>query len=413
MRALRSWLGLVGTLTLAGLVATAGAQPVGSEFQINTYTTSNQQSAAVAADASGNFVVVWQSDGQDGSGSGVFGQRYDSGGRALGSEFRVNSFTPENQADPSVAADASGGFVVVWGHDGIQIFGQRYDSAGDPLGSEFQVSSFGQDPDVASDASGNFVVVWRSLDADGWGVFGQRYDSAGAPRGGEFRVNSYTGWHQWFSSVASDASGNFVVAWQSLLPGGSDYEIVAQRFDSGGMALGAEFRVNSYTTSHQEDPAVASDASGSFVIVWDGVGRERPGISGQRYDSGGMALGTEFRVISHPKPTGSASVAYDASGNFIVVWQRLMAWRHNNPDIFGRRYDNAGEPLGVEFAVNSYTTGEQRMPTVAATGVDEFVVAWESLDQDGFFWGVFGRRFDFGGDASPAPPQQNHDSDPD
>jgi hypothetical protein len=115
------------------------AQPVGSEFQVNTYTTRNQQAPSVAADASGNFVVVWQSDGQDGSGSGVFGQRYDSAGRALGSEFRVNSFTTENQADPSVAADASGGFVVVWGHDGIQIFGQPYDSAGDPLGSEFQV----------------------------------------------------------------------------------------------------------------------------------------------------------------------------------------------------------------------------------------------------------------------------------
>ena len=30
----------------------------------------------MAADAAGNFVVVWQSDGQDGSGYGVFGQRY-------------------------------------------------------------------------------------------------------------------------------------------------------------------------------------------------------------------------------------------------------------------------------------------------------------------------------------------------
>ena len=39
MRALRSWLGLLGTLALAGLPAPAGAQPVGSEFQVNTYTT--------------------------------------------------------------------------------------------------------------------------------------------------------------------------------------------------------------------------------------------------------------------------------------------------------------------------------------------------------------------------------------
>ena len=61
MRALRSWLGGLGILALTGLPAPAGAQPVGSEFQVNTYTPSSQAAhgeKAVAADASGNFVVV-------------------------------------------------------------------------------------------------------------------------------------------------------------------------------------------------------------------------------------------------------------------------------------------------------------------------------------------------------------------
>jgi len=60
---LRSCLGLVGTLALAILPAAVGAQAVGSEFQINTYTTLNQGTTrdSVAADASGNFVVVWDS----------------------------------------------------------------------------------------------------------------------------------------------------------------------------------------------------------------------------------------------------------------------------------------------------------------------------------------------------------------
>ena len=69
MRALRSCFGLLGTLALAGLPASAGAQKVGPEFQINTYTTNNQHTVPlgghlVAADASGSFVVVWQSVGQ-------------------------------------------------------------------------------------------------------------------------------------------------------------------------------------------------------------------------------------------------------------------------------------------------------------------------------------------------------------
>jgi large repetitive protein len=35
-----------------------------------------QYNSSVAADPAGNFVVVWQSLGQDGSGFGIFGQRF-------------------------------------------------------------------------------------------------------------------------------------------------------------------------------------------------------------------------------------------------------------------------------------------------------------------------------------------------
>ena len=75
MRAFRSWLGFLGILSLAGLPGSARAQAVGSEFQVNTYTTSNQTTGffaggrhLVAGDASGNFVVVWSSYHQDGDG---------------------------------------------------------------------------------------------------------------------------------------------------------------------------------------------------------------------------------------------------------------------------------------------------------------------------------------------------------
>ena len=39
----------------------AVGDPAGSEFQVNTYTLANQQNPAVAIDAAGGFVVVWES----------------------------------------------------------------------------------------------------------------------------------------------------------------------------------------------------------------------------------------------------------------------------------------------------------------------------------------------------------------
>src|SRR3972149_653080 len=113
--------GFLSFFFLAALPSMAWGQPVGSEFQVNTYTTGRQEIPSVASDATGNFVVVWNSSPQDGSNSGVFGQRYDDSGNALGSEFQVNSYTTSNQFFPSVASDANGNFVVVWmslGQDG-------------------------------------------------------------------------------------------------------------------------------------------------------------------------------------------------------------------------------------------------------------------------------------------------------
>src|SRR6187401_2650265 len=111
-----------GTLLCASLVATApmcaqSVKVVGSEFQVNTYTPDYQRRPAVASEDNGDFVVVWQSAGQDGSGLGVFGQRFSSAGSRLGAEFQANLQIIDDQWAPSVAMDSDGDFVVVW-HDG-------------------------------------------------------------------------------------------------------------------------------------------------------------------------------------------------------------------------------------------------------------------------------------------------------
>jgi len=414
MRALRRCLGLLGTLTLAGLPAPAGAQPVGSEFQINTYTTLSQFTGtdrAIAADATGNFVVVWDGPGATDSG-GVFGQRFDSVGGKLGAEFRVNSYTTGDQELASVASDADGNFVVVWDGDVYHpgIFGQRFDSAGDVVGGEFRVNSgtagIASQPSVAADASGNFVVVWEITDGPyprDHQVFAQRYDSAGVPRGTEFLVNPpRVKPLETSPSIASDPNGNFVVVWESTTAPGPNMpvEIMGQRYDSAGVPQGGAFKVTQ-TASDWAFPSVASDADGNFVVVWGSELTNRQGdVFGQRYDSQGAKRGGQFAVNSFTTALqADPSVTSDASGNFVV------AWTGSNPlggvlEIFGRHFDSAGVPQGPDFQVNSYTTGITQRASVVATGADQFVVTWASFGQDGSADGVFGQRFDFGGGDS-------------
>lgn len=221
------------------------ATPLGTEFQVNTYTTGYQGSYPLTvATAANQFVVAWSSYDQDGDIYGIFAQRFATNGTPLGTEFQVNSYTTGNQRYPAVTTDAAGDFVIVWqsnGQDGSSfgVFGQRFASDGAPRGTEFQVNTYTTgsqytypSSNIASDAAGNFVIVWTSIGQDGSsrGAFAQRFGSDGTRLGTEFRVNTYTTDQQNYPTVVSDARGNFIVAWQSRGQDGSNYGIFAQRF---------------------------------------------------------------------------------------------------------------------------------------------------------------------------------------
>jgi hypothetical protein len=248
---------------------------------------------------------------------------------------------------------------------------------------------------VASDSSGRFVVAWMSDDGDYWGVFAQRYASTSVPLGGEFRVNTYTTKHQVYPSVASDSAGNFVVAWMSRNQDGSYWGVFAQRYAGTGSPLGGEFRVNTYTTSYQDRPSVASDSTGNFVVTWESFSQDGSywGVFAQRYASTGAPLGTEFRINTYTSGLQTKPiVASDSAGNFVVAWEGYPQ-EAGTLGVFGQRYSGAGAPLGGEFRVNTYTTGNQFLPFAASDPSGNFLVAWTSDMQDGSGYGVFAQRY--------------------
>jgi hypothetical protein len=390
-------------LLIAAVLLPALAQ---AEFQVNTYTTGRQLLPAIASDAAGNFVMVWSSFGQDGGAYGIFGQRFDSSLSPIGSEFQINTYTSASQTRSHVATDPAGNFVVAWSSDfqdgGYQgVFAQRFDASGTPLGSEFQVNTY--TPNIqyvggmASDAAGNFVVVWSSrYQLDGWEVMARRYDGSGVPMGGEFQVNTYTTDFQFVPAVATDGSGNFVVVWSSL----PQSAIMGQRYNSAGVPQGGEFQVSTYTTYAPQSPTIASDGAGNFVVAWQTYGEDGDlrGIFGRRFDAAGVPLGPEFQVNTYTTGTQVyPRVARQPGGDFVVVWQDEAAEDGDSWGVFGQRYDAAGIPVGGEFQINSFTAGEQFAPEVATDGAGNFVTVWGSLQsfggaQDGSLAGVFAQQ---------------------
>lgn len=360
---------------------------------------------SLSTDELGSFVVVWSVYGRDGSRAGVQGQRFDSAGQALLGEFRVNTYTPDRQRDAAVAADADGNFVIVWssgrnsydGPDGSDssVQGQFFDSGGRAVGGELQINTYTTNsqgiPAVAADGSGHFIVVWSSSQQYGLysSVWGRRYDSAGHALGGELQVGFSTTSSNSFPAVAAAAGGGFVVVWRQSYQGQGS--VRGRRFDSAGGAVGGELQVSSITSS-TSSPAIAMDASGGFVVVWSSSGGGSF-IQGRRFGSDGVALGDEFQVNSVTTYSQfDPAVATDVSGNFVVVW-KSYDYFIDYQYVHGRRFDSASDPLGAEFQVNPGLDRRPYHPAVATDPAGNFTVVWLGLTPYGSYRRVLAQRY--------------------
>lgn len=147
-------------------------------------------------------------------------------------------------------------------------------------------------------------------------------------------------------------------------------------------SVAAETAVNSYTTGNQQGPAITTDDQGRFIIVWasqdqDGDGA---GIFGRRFAADGEPLGSEFAVNEYT--TGDQirpRVSADTAGNFIVVWQGNGGAPRN--DVFARRFDSAGAPVAGQFRLNEDASLDQREPAVALADDGRFLSVWSNEER--------------------------------
>jgi hypothetical protein len=376
----------------------------GAEFQVNTHTTYDQKNAAIAMDEAGKFVVVWSSYGQDGSSNGVFGRLFDPNCGQLGEEFQINMTSSGNQAEPVVAMDAAAGFVVAWQGPGLieeeqeDIFARRFDPNGLPVGGEFCVNSFTNDqqlcPSVAINNNGTFIVVWESSNTpeqENKSICGQLFDSNGVEFGAEFFINAESSVCR-YPDVAADANGNFAVVWLEDKSGNS---IMARLFDPNGTPRTDTFEVNTTGFNSVTRPSIAMDVAGNFVVTWDGD----PNLAGmddihaRLYDANGTSLGEQFLVNTTLAGAQQyPQAAMNDDGQFVIVWDcRIDPNSESERDIFGRRFNSLGMPLGDEFQINTFIADDQRSPAVSIGPDGRFVAVWQSYAQDTSRYGIFAR----------------------
>jgi hypothetical protein len=303
-----------------------------AEQRVNTYTEGPQSNPAVAILKNGSIVVVWASHGQDGSLSGVFGQRFTAAGERIGSEFQVNQGAAYNQKSPTVAPLENGGFVVAWLTEQptaevnqtdetggfletsagatlyrVDVAASLFSADGLRVKPEYRLNSktgMCAEPQIVGLRDGGFAVAWSYWNEpanalvpanrqfpNGWDIFYRAFDAQASPRYLEVRVNAHASGDQFAPTIAGRADEQMVV-WSSVGQEGFLQGVYGRFVNAtGGRLLTEELRVNTSTAAAQLQPSVASDSAGRFLVVWSTFvgGTASYDLTAQRY-SGGQPL---------------------------------------------------------------------------------------------------------------------------
>jgi hypothetical protein len=388
--------------TLAYLLTTAIlVQSCLAEFQVNTRSSDRQTVPAVAAGPYGRFTIVWASyfQQQGGRSNDIFARRFDPNAHPLGQEFQVNTTVTGNQTKPEIAADSQGNFVIVWqgpGSDAQDIFARRFDPNGVPLTGEFRVNTQTEadqlHPRIAMNHSGAFVVAWQN-EAPGINEYDragslQIFTADGTRLGQEILFSGSLDCRD--PDVAIDARGSFVVVWMQEKPRRS---IRARLCNPTGTPRAESFVINSIDFSSVTQPSVAMDYHGNFVVTWDGHPKSasQDDIHARPFDPNGIPLSDQFIVnTTSDQSQQDPRISMTSQGQFVIVWYSDTVSTAHAMDVFGQMFSIAGQPIGNEFCPHTYVIEVQRYPAVAMDESGRFIAVWESNEQDGSDYGVFG-----------------------
>jgi Ca2+-binding RTX toxin-like protein len=332
-------------------------------FDINFQRTPGDQSEpAVGLLADGRFVAAWTDPAlQAGQTTGLFQRRIELNGFSGPEPSLVNSTTPGDQTDASVAGLKNGGWVVSFtdtsgGAQG-DVRARVFNAQGVALGTDFYVANtFGENfhSDVAALENGGFVVSWtRALGAGESDIRAMVYDAAGEPVSGILSVTLDAG-EEHFSSVAGLAGGGFVVAWTNS--DAADRDVYFRRYTAAGVALDATAKLIDSGGAINTDIQVAGLPDGGFVVAYTDNGwlqADGTEITARVYNADG-SVRTPYIKVNDGDTAGvqdKPSLTVMSNGFFAVAWK-------DGTVSHAKVFDAAGAPIEEVFLQGGVIEGE-------------------------------------------------------
>lgn len=251
----------------------------------------DQSEPVVAALPDGGWIVAWHLSG--GPVDGIRALRFNDAGQQVGPEIVVNSLPSGFAIRADIAVSEDGSFAIFWAAQGV-------------------------DP-----------AVLQGPDTDGWGIYGRIFNDRAIPQGPEFRVNEITTFDQTAVQATWLADGSIAVAFGSFRLGGAGDWVAVRVLDSNGAPLTGDILASGppseFAGAGATRPSILALPDGGFMVVW----YERQGAPGdteivaQRFDAAGVALGDPM-AVSDPGPDAETFpvLALLDDGQVLVAWFR-------------------------------------------------------------------------------------------
>ncbi|MBI5806643.1 Ig-like domain-containing protein [candidate division TA06 bacterium] len=207
-------------------------------------------------------------------------------------------------------------------------------------------------------------------------------------------IGYYAG-YQYDPKAALLSTGEMIVVWYDER-NSDDYQIFGRIFDASGSPVGEDFLINDFTGTEAEEPSVAA-CGNSFVVTWyDYRNGNDYDIYARRFDAAGTPIGGDFLVSDDASGFDQyyPSVAANDSG-FVIAW---YDYRNGNADIYAQRYDASGAALGSNFLVNDDVSGSDQYYSSVALSDSGFIITWDDY-RTGGSWNIYAQRYNTNGDT--------------
>lgn len=371
-----------------------GSLAGGNDRRVDIPSALEPSPGAIATLSDGKYVIVRTAHDAFSVGVSVIAQLFDQEGAPVGQEIHVSNEAITYKVYPHVVALTSNRFLVSWqtsraNYGGSDIVARIFDVNGVPIADEMNITASDYRPEFSSPINaakpdGGFAITWHGY---GWGSFegtnGQHFDASGQPVGEPMRFGIEG---DYAARIAYFSDGGSVTGWARTSRGYYNSPVNLRCLSPDGQLI-RETTAGNYEQFIGNIVVLNDNA---FLLTWNAVNRDdvpwygtaESGVYARLFSRDCIALTNEIQVNTYAYGSQYGSQAVRMSdGGFAIAWTSESHTLDSSPSVFIQRFNAAGQKVGNETLVNSYTPYYQSDIDITALDNGDIVAVWYSNDQ--------------------------------